>query len=131
MICIKLQPDMQKRGHSRFSITLNKSYSIKEKYSTIVHELAHIFCGHLGWEEKRWWNDRSKVSDKIAEIEAESISFLVCKRLGLETTSESYLSSYVEDNKNMPAISFDTILTVSGYIEQMGKPQFKSKMKKK
>ena len=114
-----------------FNVALNNSYGTNEKYSTFVHELAHIFCGHLGRQEKRWWKDRSILSKDVKEIEAESISFLVCKRLGLKTTSEAYLSSYINNHNNMPTISLDTILTVSGYIEQMGTVQFKSKMKKK
>ena len=118
------------KARTSFSITLNRAYGLQEKYSTIVHELAHIFCGHLGWEEKRWWKNRSDIDHDAAEIEAESISYLVCKRLGLKTTSEAYLSNYVSNNQNMPVVSLDTILTVSGYIEQMGTGKFKSKTKK-
>jgi hypothetical protein len=114
-----------------FSITLNNSYSINEKYSTLIHELAHIFCGHLGINDSSWWKSRRTLNAQAVEIEAESISFLVCKRFGLQTSSEAYLSNYIENHREIPPISFDTILTVSGYIEQMGTSIFKPKQKKK
>ena len=133
-----LEKNMQKssagfanKKNGAFSVTLNSSYSINEKYSTLIHELAHIFCGHLGVNKKSWWKSRESLNETTVEIEAESVSFLVCKRLGLQTTSEAYLSNYIKDHKSIPPISFDTILTVSGYIEQMGTNKFKSKMRKK
>lgn len=119
------------RRNELFFVTVNSSYSINEKYSTIIHELAHIFCGHLGINENSWWRMRTGLAKSSREIEAESISYLVCKRVGLQTTSEAYLSNYIKDHKSIPPISFDTILTVSGYIEQMGTNKFKSRMKKK
>ena len=119
-----------KKDKKGFKIILNKSYGINEKYSTIVHELAHIFCGHLGSTKTAWWKDRTPVNHQISEIEAESIFYLVCNRLGLQTSSHSYLANYIAENESMPPISFDTVLTVSGFIEQMGTTKFKPKTKK-
>ena len=116
--------------HGNFSVNINKSYGVNDKYSTLIHELAHIFCGHLGINKTSWWKSRENLNKTSVEIEAESVSFLVCKRVGLQTTSESYLSNYIQDHKEIPSISFDTILTVSHYIEQMGQTGFKSKQKK-
>lgn len=117
--------------NGEFSITVNNSYHINEKYSTVIHELAHIFSGHLGVNKTSWWKSRKSLNHQTAEIEAESVSFLVCKRVGLQTTSEAYLSNYIENNDEIPPISFDTILAASGYIEQMGTNVFRSKQKKK
>ena len=112
-----------------FSITINSSYSVNEKYSTLIHELAHIFCGHLGLNKTSWWESRTGLKVQSVEVEAESVSFLVCKRNRLKTTSEAYLSNYIKDHKEIPPISFDTILTVAGYIEKMGVTGFKSKQR--
>ena len=120
-----------KNTNGEFSVTINHSYHQNEKYSTLIHELAHIFCGHLGINDSSWWKSRKFLSHETVEIEAESVSFLVCKRIGLKTTSEAYLSNYISNHKKIPPISFDTILTVSGYIEQMGTKLFRSKQKKK
>lgn len=96
-----------KKDKNGFKIVLNKSYGLNEKYSTIVHELAHIFCGHLGSSKKGKWNDRSNVDRQLKEIEAESISYIVCNRLGLKTSSDSYLADYISENDTIPPISLD------------------------
>jgi hypothetical protein len=116
--------------NSSFRITVNSSYDRPEKLSTIVHELAHIFCGHLGIVPSSWWKARVDLNHESREFEAESVSFVTCRRLGLATTSEAYLSDYVNKNYEVPSLDLELILTVSGYIESMCKPGFKSKSKR-
>jgi hypothetical protein len=110
-----------------FKITINNHSGLNEKYSTLIHELGHVFSGHLGINKFSWWKNRSSKDKVVVEIEAESIAYLVCKRLGLETSSEAYLSNYVQENEKMLDVSLDTILTVSGYIEQMRSSLFNPK----
>ncbi|MDP9161487.1 MAG: ImmA/IrrE family metallo-endopeptidase, partial [Acidobacteriota bacterium] len=43
----------------RYSILLNASHSTEEKYATLIHELAHLYCGHLGTPNTEWWPDRT------------------------------------------------------------------------
>ena len=122
--------EMQVLIKGDFSITINSSYSDNEKYSTSIHELAHIFCGRLGISKTSWWKSRITLNNSAVEIESESVPFLVCKGVGLQTSSESYFSTYIHKNKEIPSISFDTILAVSGYIEKMGTREFLSTKKK-
>lgn len=119
-----------RRENNKINITLSNSWGINEKYSTLVHELGHIFSGHLGILENRWWKDRASLNKIIKEIEAESITYLVCTRLGLKTTSDEYLSTYINKESELPEISFETILTVSGYIEQMTEKSFRPRKSK-
>jgi hypothetical protein len=114
----------------KYKIVINASYNLAAKYSTLVHELAHIYAGHLGRTKDAWWENRSNFQHDVLEIEAESIAYLVCNRVGLETSSDSYLSTYIKDDQAMPWISLDTILTVSNYIEQVGQKGFKVKKRK-
>jgi len=107
--------------HGHFTMTINKVLAKNEKYSTFVHELGHIYCGHLGTADDYWWPDRSNLARDVREIEAESIAFLVCKRAGLKTSSEEYLSNYIRQNETVPPFSLETVLTLAGYIERMGK----------
>ncbi len=111
-----------------FKVVVNSSYTQINKYSTLIHELGHIYAGHLGAFDGSWWKARI-LSHESVEIEAESISYLVCKRMGLQTTSESYLSTYIKDHNQLPPISLDVILTVTGYIEHLGQGNFKPKKK--
>jgi hypothetical protein len=113
--------------NDRFTITINSSFSLNDKFSTLIHELAHIFCGHLGIDNNSWWLYRRHLDKSIREIEAESVSFIVCNRIGLETTSDQYLSGYIKEHSEMPGISLNSILHVAGYIEQMGTKAFKPK----
>ncbi len=111
-------------------VSINSTMNVEEKFSTIIHELAHIYCGHLGINDLSWWNNRNFVSNEVMEIEAESIAYLVCGRFKLVTSSDSYLSEYIKNHTDVNGISLDTILVVAGYIESMLKPGFKSKSKK-
>ena len=116
-----------RRKNNTFVITLNSKWDVKVKFSTLIHELGHIFSGHLGILEDSFWDARHSLSQNIIEIEAESISFLTCNRIGLTTNSHEYLSQYISKDKEIPNISLDTILTVSGYIEQMLSATFRPK----
>jgi hypothetical protein len=118
------------REKDYFKVVVNKFYNLETKYSTLVHELAHVYAGHLGCFIENWWKPRNFLHQKVEEIEAESISYLVCKRLGLKTSSEAYLSDYIKKHEEMPDISLEAILTVSGYIESLGKPVFRPKSKR-
>lgn len=44
----------------------------------------------LGTPNKKWWPDRRGLSSSASEFEAESVSYLVCNRLGIETPAEEY-----------------------------------------
>lgn len=61
---------------------------------TLVHELAHLFLGHLGADPKRNISDRGHRSLAHREVEAEMTAWLVAKRNGVTPRSESYLSSF-------------------------------------
>jgi hypothetical protein len=39
----------------RFELLLNSRLSAEARYATLVHELAHLYCGHLGTPNGRWW----------------------------------------------------------------------------
>ncbi len=32
----------------RYELLLNAKHSPEQKYATLAHELAHLYCGHLG-----------------------------------------------------------------------------------
>ncbi len=105
----------------RYGILLNAKQSAETQYATLAHELAHLYCGHLGSPNQTWWPDRLGLPDSVRELEAESVCFLVCQRLGIENPSEKYLSTYVKDDDPLNRISLDCVIKAAGLIEQMGK----------
>jgi len=106
-----------------YELLLNSSLSVESKYATVVHELGHLYCGHLGTRNEKWWPDRRGLPIEVEEFEAESISYLVCTRLSLATASAEYLAGYVRKYETTPPISLDRVMKSSWLIEQMGRSQ--------
>jgi hypothetical protein len=104
-----------------FELLLNSRLSAETRYATLVHELGHLYCGHLGTPNGRWWPDRQNLSDTVREFEAESVSYLVCARLGIDTASEGYLAGYVRKCPVTPSINLDRIMKSVWLLEQMGR----------
>jgi hypothetical protein len=42
----------------RYALLLNAGLSREAQYVTLLHELAHLYCGHLGTPDSTWWPDR-------------------------------------------------------------------------
>ena len=104
-----------------FELELAAQRSPEEQYATLVHELGHLYCGHLGTLNPTWWPDRLGLSGETEEFEAESVSYLVCKRKGLDTTAAKYLSDFFDRYGEVPPISVECIMKAAGLIERMGK----------
>jgi hypothetical protein len=115
----------------RYDIVLSQDHSAEAQYATLVHELAHLYCGHLGTPDPRWWPDRHFLSHSVREFEAESVSYLVCRRLGIDTPAEEYLSGFVNQNRETPPISLECVTKVAGLVEQMGRHRMKLRQEKK
>jgi hypothetical protein len=100
-------------------ITLNANLPDETNYATLTHELGHLYCGHVGTPDLRWWPDRGSLDRNSKEFEAESVSFLVCKRAGLVTPAAEYLNGYLNAHDTVPSISLDTVLRAAQRIEAM------------
>ncbi len=102
-----------------YNLIVNKEHSDEEKFATITHELGHLFCGHLGTPNPKLWPSRTGLSLSTREFEAESVTWLVCERIGIKNPSASYLSGYLGKDREIPPISFETVLKASGMVESM------------
>ena len=109
----------------KYELVVNRKLSIESQYATIAHELAHLYCGHLGSPDSRWWPSRSGIDSDVAEFEAESITYLVCRRLGIESGSERYLANYVRRDSLIPHMSLELVMKTAGLIETMTKRRLK------
>ena len=115
----------------RYELLLNAQHSPKEKYATLAHELAHLYCGHLGTPDPDWWPRRRGLSETVCEFEAEAVAFLVCSRLGIENPSHEYLSAYVRGHSRTPDIRLSCVLKSAGLIEQMGQSRLNLRKEKR
>jgi hypothetical protein len=105
----------------RYASVLNSNLSREARFATLVHELGHLYCGHLGTPNPQWWPDRRGLETKVEEFEAESVCYLICERAGLTNPSKEYLAGYLRDNEEIPAISFDRVMRATGLIETMAR----------
>ena len=127
----KQYKDLSIQKDTSYLIHLNKTHSLEEKYSSLAHELGHIFCGHLGIDRYAWWPERENLNISGEEIEAGCVAYLVCKRKGLRACSEKYLSNYIGANHEMPALSLNAVLQAVNYVEEMGKHRWKEPRKRR
>lgn len=102
-----------------YNMCVNKNHDDETKFATTVHELGHLYCGHLGTPNEKWWSDRYYLGLSEREFEAESISWLICERMRIANPSAAYLSGYLNENDEIPNISIDIILKSVGIIESM------------
>jgi IrrE N-terminal-like domain len=114
----------------RYALLLNSNLSAEARYATLVHELAHLYCGHLGTPNDKWWPDRRGLPHAAREFEAESVCYLVCERLGIKNPSDEYLGGYLGSNQEIPPISLDCVMKAAGLIERMGRERLGARKEK-
>lgn len=116
-----VRPPQNERIPLRYRVAINSNISKTARYAALIHELGHLYCGHLGTPNEKWWPDRTGLDTKAREFEAESVCYLACARLGIDNPSDEYLSGYLGHNAEIPPISFDSVLKAAGLVEQMGR----------
>lgn len=102
-----------------YDMVVNKNHEVETRFATVLHELGHLYCGHLGSPDLKWWNDRRGLNKNEREFEAECVCWLVCERKGINNPSAAYLNGYLDKNEYIPDISTDTILKAVAIIESM------------
>jgi hypothetical protein len=105
---------------ARYRLRYNNKHLAPTRYATLAHELAHLYCGHLGTPDKTWWPDRPGLGKSVKEFEAESVAYLICRRLNIDNPSARYLSGYLEQPNQTPAISLERVFRATQTIELMG-----------
>lgn len=104
------------------SITLREGMSEVQTVSAAVHEIAHAKLHNYGLQQAA---ERKHKSRNTEEVEAESISFMVCAYFGIETGANSfgYVATWSK-NAELPEFraSLDTISkTANGIITDVEK----------
>lgn len=107
------------RIRTLFEIVVNSNSNLPSRYATILHELGHFYCGHCPHPKANWLPIREELSLGQVEFEAESVSWLLCQRLGIVGPSVRYLHGYLEHEHTIPVISVDAVLKAVGKIERL------------
>lgn len=98
-----------------FTISVSPRANESETLSAVFHELGHLFCHHLNHS---WCKDRS-FTKEIKEFEAEVVSYLVCRRLGIESNSMVYLANYLETYDKIPPISIEHVFRAVDIVQNI------------
>ncbi|SCY08744.1 ImmA/IrrE family metallo-endopeptidase [Thiohalorhabdus denitrificans] len=100
-----------------YPLRINKNHKNSVQFSTLIHELGHLFLGHLGGDEKLKIKDRSYLGYREREIEAESVSYIVCKRCGVTPESEKYLLGLINSDFSFGSLDVYPIFKAAGRVE--------------
>jgi hypothetical protein len=111
----------------KLEILLNEDSTNELKLAVLIHEFAHLFLGHTGHAEIVKLNtdkrikllDRPNLSTSCQELEAETVSFLLCKKFGLETRSAEYIAAYIKSEEDLIKFSYETVIKMADKIESL------------
>lgn len=104
---------------SRYWINMNRNHSAPTQFATLAHELGHLFLGHLGLDKNLNVPERRNSTHSQAEIESESVAYLVCARNGVKCKSETYLANYVSQNTIIEDIDIYQVIRSAGQVERI------------
>jgi antirestriction protein ArdC len=85
----------------------------------LAHELGHLFLGHLGPDKGLKVPKRPQMKHAQEELEAESVSYMVCARNGVTSKSETYLSNYVTQNTTVDHVDVYQVMRAAGQVETL------------
>ncbi len=105
--------------HNLYRMLVNKNHEPPMRFATLAHELGHLILGHLGKDKALQVPDRSALSHRLVELEAESVAFIICKRNGVSSKSETYLANYVQANTTVDDLDIYQVMRAAGKIETL------------
>lgn len=105
--------------YTHYQMNINRNHSTAIKFTTLAHELGHLFLGHLGPDRKLNVPERPKMTHAQAELEAESVAYLVCARNGVTSKSETYLKDYVQANTTVDHVDLYQVMRAAGQVETL------------
>ena len=103
----------------RYLIKINRNHNPAVQFTTLAHELGHLFLGHLGPNKLLSAPKRTLLSHATEEIEAESVAYLVCERNGVKTKSETYLANFVTKGLSAENLDLYRITHAAGHVESV------------
>lgn len=117
--------DMKAKGYYNWktqTIALNTQNNSKQNLKTLIHEYAHYKL-HDPKKEKPMENLTESEKDQMREIQAESVAYIVCKHLGIDTSDYSfgYVAGWSKGKDTEMLVAAGTIIkdTAGELIEQI------------
>lgn len=96
-------------------VIINTAYSHAHQAMTLAHELAHIELGHL--ERTAEYHTRAGGQRHTMEVEAESVSYVISRRYGMEPESSfSYIDGWAMGDKEKVRKTADSVIKATDSI---------------
>ena len=116
--------------HPRYNPITNEN--VEEGYGVLVHEIAHIFLGHLGAKhylvnrrgenvKRTLCEDRSRLDEAVHELEAELTAWLVFNRFGVSKNSVDYMAFWLKKDNDWQMVNLSYVLRTANTIFEMKK----------
>lgn len=114
--------------------TWSPAYTIKIRdgtddtnaFGTILHEMGHLTCRHIHCSYEKPWGKkfaRTELSHEQEEFEAQTVSWLVGHRIGLDIPSTyGYLAEYLGKDKELPDVDLSVVLQATNEVEKLLHP---------
>jgi hypothetical protein len=104
-----------------YVISVHDGLDAGRRCTALVHELAHLLLGHVERPAHHpvpgsRVRARRDVGRALAELEAESVTYLVAHRLGLRERPAPYLAGFLRDARQETpgaTLAFDAVLSVA------------------
>ncbi|MCP5408351.1 MAG: ImmA/IrrE family metallo-endopeptidase [Chromatiaceae bacterium] len=104
---------------NHYQLFINQNHTPSVQFTTLVHELGHLFLGHLVEDKKLKIPKRRQLNHAQQEIEAESVAYIICKRNGVNPKSQTYLSQFVTDDTAVEDIDLYQVMRAAGQVERL------------
>ncbi|MEJ7828840.1 MAG: hypothetical protein WKF91_11605 [Segetibacter sp.] len=111
-------------GH--LEIGLKEGMKAEENFHILIHELAHLFLGHTLHTELHYAGKarpttlpQRRLFTTAKELEAETVSFLVCKKMGLETRSAEYIAGYIKSKRDLSEFDYGLVIKAADKIDRL------------
>jgi hypothetical protein len=102
-----------------YQVLINRNHTAAVQFASLAHELGHLFLGHLGPDSTLNIPQRPQMDHAQGELEAESVSFLVCARNGVTSEAETYLNDYVKKHTTVEQIDLYQVMRAAGQVETL------------
>lgn len=107
------------KGTTVYKMLINKNHQPAVQFATLVHELGHVFLGHLGQDKDLQIPARSHVGHDQMELEAESVAYIICEKNGINSKSSKYLSNFVTNNESVESVDIYRVMRAAGQVESL------------
>ena len=104
---------------TQYRIHINRNHDPAVKFTTLAHELGHLFLGHIGPDGKLNVPKRRTLEHSLLELEAESVAYMVCERNGVKSKSQTYLYNFVDENTTVGQIDVYQVMRAAGQVETL------------